>query len=316
MSAIVLLAIYPAAAAGTAYLTISMTPLYVAAENGCMDAVMRGGPGTHDPRTLIFPAMRPIDLLAMAYGVDPSQILGLDRSGPDWDGTRLYKMTAKLPSGTTKEEIAPIFQQMLATRFDLEAHRETLALRVYEARVAESGPKIQAALWRDGRVNIVTRNDANSPQPLSGCLATNALNGHMQEAARDMGVRYLTGLLSGLLGRPVLDKTKLTGKYTFDFGYSMEGLAGPLGMAERRSATDSGATGLIAALQAQLGLSLVEKTVPFDAVIVDHIDEVPANFCTFKHAVVYCLLPLLPRTTAVLAKGSDSPGAFLKRPSK
>jgi uncharacterized protein (TIGR03435 family) len=293
-----------------------MTPLYLAAENGCMDAMMRGGPGTHDPRTLTFPAMRPIDLLALAYGVDPTQILGLDRSGPDWDGTRLYKVTAALPSGTTKEEIAPIFQQMLATRFDLEAHRETLPLKVYEASVAGSAPKIQEALWRGGRVNIVPRNDVGSPQPSSGCLTTNALNGQMQVGARDMGVRYLTGLLSGLLGRPVLDRTALPGKYTFDFRYPLEGLAGPLGMAERRSATDSGATGLIAAVQTQLGLSLVEKTIPFDAVIVDHIDEVPANFCTFNHAVQYCMLPLLPRTAAVLSKGPDSAASIWKRPSK
>jgi hypothetical protein len=63
---------------------------------GCGDngPRMRGGPGTPTPMTLTFPAARPIDLVAIAYGIEDSvnQISGLGRYSFAWND--LYRVLA------------------------------------------------------------------------------------------------------------------------------------------------------------------------------------------------------------------------------
>jgi uncharacterized protein (TIGR03435 family) len=276
-----------AAAPNAKFLTVTLAPVYTPPQDACIDSVMHGGPGTNDPRTLTFNAVKPVDLLALAFGVEPYQILGLDRTGRDWNGTTLYRITAKLPDGTTKSEIGPMFQQMLADRFDLDAHRETTDRQFYELVSAENGVKMRYA-------SLATRTTHSPLVPRWGCLAAIARNGRVRIDARSVGVPELTRNLMDLLGRPVLDKTGVSGKYDFNFEYPVEGLAGPLGMAELTRATRTGALGLNTALQEQLGLSLKEKTDSFDGVVIDRIDEVPAKLSK----IVYCVLPTWPALAA------------------
>jgi uncharacterized protein (TIGR03435 family) len=119
------------------------------------------------------------------------------------------------------------------------------------------------------------------PQLPPGCsgLGSGGTNGRMRIGARNVDLSDLTGTLSDLLGHPVLDKTGLTGKYDFDFEYSMDGLAGPMGVgagpSEISSATAEGASRLTAALHQQLGLDLRATQAPFEFVVVSRLDRKP-----------------------------------------
>ena len=66
-------------------------------------------------------------------------------SGPDWLATERYDSTAKVPPGTTVEQLRLMLQRLLAERFQVRLHRETKTLPVYYLTVAKNGPKLQPA---------------------------------------------------------------------------------------------------------------------------------------------------------------------------
>jgi uncharacterized protein (TIGR03435 family) len=78
------------------------------------------------------------NLLAQAYKVKPYQI-----DGPDWMKTQLWEIHAKLPEGSTKEQIPEMLQSLLAERFKLKFHRESREQSVYALTVAKSGLKMK-----------------------------------------------------------------------------------------------------------------------------------------------------------------------------
>lgn len=85
---------------------------------------MRGGPGTGDPGRITIPRATLSDLLARAYDVWLDQI-----SGPAWLNDRsadAYRIDATLPPNTTTEQFRLMLQNLLAERFHLRLHHETI----------------------------------------------------------------------------------------------------------------------------------------------------------------------------------------------
>src|ERR1700742_170596 len=78
-----------------------------------------GGPGTSDPETIVIVNQGISRLIVFGYGVDFDQIFG-----PDWIDSESYNVTAKVPPGTTKEQVKLMWQNLLAERFQLKAHIE------------------------------------------------------------------------------------------------------------------------------------------------------------------------------------------------
>jgi uncharacterized protein (TIGR03435 family) len=85
--------------------------------------------------------------------------------------------------------------------------------------------------------------------------------------------------LSDLVGRPVIDKTGLSGLYNFSLKYAPElgRNAGPLGFAQPPGApapfVDPDAPSLPAALQEQLGLKLDGARGPVEVVVIDKFEK-------------------------------------------
>ena len=81
------------------------------------------------------------NLIATAYKVKPYQI-----PGPDWMKTQLWEIHARLPEGSTKEQIPEMLQSLLAERFKLTFHRESREHPVYALTVSKSGLKMKEAV--------------------------------------------------------------------------------------------------------------------------------------------------------------------------
>jgi uncharacterized protein (TIGR03435 family) len=87
------------------------------------------------------------------------------------------------------------------------------------------------------------------------------------------------GTLSDLTGRPVVDKTGLTGPYDFTLKYSPElgRTAGPAGLLFGPGAPapviDPDAPSLFVALQEQLGLKLENARGPVEVVVIDKFEK-------------------------------------------
>jgi uncharacterized protein (TIGR03435 family) len=83
-------------------------------------------------------------------------------------------------------------------------------------------------------------------------------------------VEQLASFLGPLRGRPILDRTKLSGKYDFSLEFSRE--TGTVGGEE-----DNGPASIFTAVQEQLGLRLVPAKAPQWVVVVDEVSRPTAN---------------------------------------
>jgi uncharacterized protein (TIGR03435 family) len=228
----------------------------------------RGGPGTDDPTLLVCENWDLASLINIAYRLNHYEL-----SAPDWTHQVRYDVRARVPVGTSKEQTAAMWQNMLADRFKLMVHRETRELQSYSLMLAKGGPKFKAA-----------SSAAPSDQQRSGeDLRLDQLGypafgpGHPGMGVRrglarmyfpNRSMDRLAGQISGQLGGPVQDATGLKGEYEISLYWAADSLV--------ESSPDVGPT-LIQALRDQLGLRLESKKSPLEMLVVDHCERVPSD---------------------------------------
>jgi len=197
-------------------------------------------------------------LLFYAYGVREFQISG----GPAWIDSARYDITAKAePSPGSDsppgDQTGKRVQAMLTDRFHLAFHRETKEAPVYALVVARSGPRLKED--REGEVQRIRVSPATTRQ------------GQAQIDVQASPVRALTGALANTLGRPVLDKTGLPGKYDLHLEWTPE----PARAAADPSLPDG--PSIFTALHEQLGLRLDSQRAPVEMLIIDHVEKPSEN---------------------------------------
>jgi uncharacterized protein (TIGR03435 family) len=241
----------------------------------------RGGPGTSDPERITQQRVPLVSLLVTAYGLDYDQI-----SAPGWVGTELYSIAAKVPPGTTKEQVKLMWQDLLAERFHLKAHLIKRDFPVYELSVAKGGPKFR----KSGEGPL--KQEPGFPAPPAGekwaisvvpprNTRLTVRDYSMAEFVRQQIEFPLCTFLAAYgaiaMGR-VVDKTGLDGKYDFTLEYAgrrnSPGGAFPQPLPDGQADT---APYLFDALRQQLGLILEEKKAPLDVLVVDQVDKVPTE---------------------------------------
>ena len=168
-----------------------------------------------------------------------------------------------------------MLQAMLADRFQLKAHLESKQAPVYELVLAKGGPKI-----KESETSPDAPKDRDG-KPFTGSFMMMRGTGRVAAQAFTMAnfANFLSQPPTGL-GRPVVDKTGLTGKYSFALNWSPEpGLppAGLPGLPPPPPAppppTDGAADpSIFTALQEQLGLRLQPATGTLPIIAVDHIE--------------------------------------------
>lgn len=181
-------------------------------------------------------------LIEMAFGVEDYQISGKDL---DWLDSELYDVEAK-PEGDVSlsyEQMKPLLQNLLAQRFKLMIHHEQKDFRGYALMVAKNGPRLHAGK-EASTAGYILRNGIRSPGISMSGLAT---------------------MLAHPLGRPVFDKTGITGKYDIKLSFAPDG------------STDSPLPSIFTAVQEQLGLELEPQKVAVDMVVIDHLEKVPTE---------------------------------------
>jgi uncharacterized protein (TIGR03435 family) len=166
-------------------------------------------------------------LVMDAYKVEPWQLSG----GPAWRDTDPFDILAKVPgdSAPNPEQIRRMLQTLLEDRFKLKVHREMKEGPVYALVVNKKGPKLKPSI------------SAHSSFSAGGPRRT------VQLTFQKQTMEYLALQLShsGGLGRPVLDKTGLSG--VWDLTLTFAG-GNPL--------PDSNVPDIFTAVQEQLGLKL------------------------------------------------------------
>lgn len=237
----------------------------------------RGGPGTADPGQITWTYARFIDLLMAVYDVKSYQI-----SGPAWINSERYDVLVKLPADATKEQVRVMWGNLLADRFGLKVHHEAREFRVEELVVAKGGPKLRESV-EDPTPSLNGEPPKFRDGALEGpgfvlTISPGASRAGVHAFSRAQPLSKLTGTLTNMVNRPVLDKTGLTGNYDFtlEFSLDMGRLAAPAPVDAADDATEP-ELDVGAALQDQLGLRLIAAMATLDVVVVDAAGKIPTS---------------------------------------
>lgn len=245
-------------------------------------ALMRTTPGA-------FESSVPVGLLLrQALQKADYQISG----APGWIDAERYSIRAKAPVGTPPGATPVMLLNLLKDRFGLVTHLETREQAVSHLVVARVdgrlGPDLrptpadcQAVIAE--REEVAKRGGPPGPMPSSFPGPEDPLPcgfrmvGFGSQRISGSTIAQFLPTLADLIGRPVIDRTGLTGRYDITLTYRhegrMPGIAGILGapVGFEPPAVDPNAPSLVAALQEQLGLKLESARGAVEVAVIDKI---------------------------------------------
>lgn len=216
-------------------------------------------------------------LVEYAYGLRAEdQVIGI----PAWAKDLRFDVRAKmseadtaalkqLDSSAQKKFRGQLMQTLLAERFHLATHLEPRQVPVYDLVVAKGGSKLKETT--DSNPNVARDKEG---KPLRGYLqffgSTMTAQGYsMQLLANFLSQPYCQ------LGRPVVDKTRLTGAYDFTLPWSpnLKNVMPGSGVA---APSPEDTTSIFTAL-GDLGLRLQNATGSEDFIVIDHVERPTEN---------------------------------------
>jgi uncharacterized protein (TIGR03435 family) len=210
-------------------------------------------------------------LITIAYKIKEHQLSG----GPSWLDSERYDISAKPEIKATSDEVLLMLQSMLAERFQLTLRKETKELPVYVLTVAKNGPKMEE--WTDGGAAA-----DGKPEPGRGPMRGGMMRmGPGQLTAEGIPVSGFVDRLANILGRNVIDKTGLTGKYNFDLKWALD--EAQAGMMKAQGAPgdgpppDNNGPSIFSAVQDQLGLKLEAQKGPVEVYVITGIEKPSEN---------------------------------------
>jgi uncharacterized protein (TIGR03435 family) len=249
---------------------------------------LRGGPGTSDPGQVFYSGASLSRLILVAYGAKAYQL-----SGPAWMGTGKFDIVAKVPDGSSKQQVRLMLQNLLAERFDLKLHHESQDLMGYELQIGKDGHKLKPAgetFSQDDKaresVLLLGGIDIMPPRKMEGTLifwdrslgrgTLKVSNGLFRSVGVSQTMENLVTLCEAQARLPIVVKTGLTGKFDYSFDYAPDRPTNQEQTAPAGAAMDPGPD-FLTAFQRQLGFKLEKKKVPIDVLIIDSADRVPVE---------------------------------------
>ena len=197
-------------------------------------------------------------LIQIAYRIKDFQISG----GPAWIGADLYDINAKSETAAKQDEIMPMLQALLASRFQLIVRRETREMPVYALVLSKNGPKMKPADASAARLIRVRRGLLTAAQGSTAIIADQ---------------------LQNFLNRTVIDKTGLTGDYDVKLEWAPDeyqvSMFSAMGVPEGFGAPspDWHGPSLFTALEEQLGLKLESQKGPVELFMIERIERPSEN---------------------------------------
>jgi uncharacterized protein (TIGR03435 family) len=207
-----------------------------------------------------------VDLIHMAYGVDPERIYG----GPSWMEMDRFDVLAKTAGTSNAQSRAQMLRALLAERFHLVIHNDSKPTPAFALTVGKK-PLLKEADSGDSGCKFDVQNASQGPpapnQPITlPVLVYTCHNTTM--AAFASGMLDMPGAAQYFNNKPVVDQTKLEGAWDFTLKYTPKVPAGLNVTGESMPLFDG--------VEKQLGLKLEATTVPLPVIVVDSVNEKPA----------------------------------------
>jgi bla regulator protein blaR1 len=213
-------------------------------------------------------------MITFAYDFRDFQVSG----GPGWVGNERFDVMAKADRAaaegpadfgqmsddqrkTARVQIGERLRALLAERFQLVVHKETKEQPIYALVVSKNGAKLQDTKETGNRQSLMNNRGRSEGHAIS--------------------TEMLAQSLSGMLGRPVVDKTGLTGKYDFVLEWApdpgADARAQGFGNGVTEPAPAPGGPSIFTALQEQLGLRLESQKGPVENIVIDRAEKPSEN---------------------------------------
>lgn len=225
-----------------------------------------------------------ISILRAAYTSFPSpgQIVG----GPDWIHTERFDINARAAGDPPAEVVTEMLKLLLADRFKLKVHTEQREIDVYALVLARPdgrlGPGLrkaavdcearEAARKRDLAAGLpATQASAPKPGERPECgMLSSSMNGVLRVATGSTPISAVVRQIQVNVGRPVIDRTGLTGRFDIELQFSA---TGPQTAADQPDAP----TSVFTAVQEQLGLKLKSRKERMDVLVIDQVEMPTPN---------------------------------------
>lgn len=208
-------------------------------------------------------------LIEFAYDLKDFQVSG----APGWAESEKYDIDAKMDEATieafkklTREQSVAqrrlMLQSLLAERFKLKVSHSNKEAPIYALVVAKNGPKLTQSA-----------DSASGPAGARGQFrfAPGELN------AVGMLLSNLADQLGREVGRQVVDKTGLQGRYDFTLHWTPDTPAGGPGGPDGAPPPDSSGPSIFTALQEQLGLKLESQKGPVETLVIESVERPSEN---------------------------------------
>ncbi len=160
------------------------------------------------------------------------------------------------------EDLRSMMQSLLADRFKFKSHEDSKEAPAYALVVGKGGPRLKPN---------VEGAEGRSMMRL----------GHGQLTATRVTMDGLAGQLANHVGRPVINKTGLSGEYDVELEWTPDpGQSGPFGgppPGEAPPPVDSSGPSIFTAVQDKLGLKLEGTKAAVKMIVIDAIEKPSEN---------------------------------------
>lgn len=180
------------------------------------------------------------DMLRIFYDVPDFAILG----APEWFASERFDITAQAAANTPRDELKQMMRRLLAEQLKLVLHEEARLLPIFELRRSRTGETLGPNLI-PAKTSCETGGTAACPHDLT--------DGSYTAAA--MPIARIVRTLAELAGRPVIDKTNLSGLFDIKLTWT------------------PGAAAFLSAVREQLGLELEPRDEPARVLVIDHAER-------------------------------------------
>jgi len=218
------------------------------------------------------------DLILNAYEIPPYRLSG----GPSWIDSEGYDVEAKpadgaIPPGLRGRPLwnkrGAMLRALLADRFHLEIRTESKEMPLYEISVAKNGPKL-------------TKSTLDCSADIDPCHGFSGNPRRMSLMGVDMD--DLASILTGYAGRPVLNKTGVSGVFDNLLQWNVfygrqrptpttDETPRPPGHYEGEMPDPDSLPDLGTALEQQLGLKLESRKGPVDTYVIERVERPSEN---------------------------------------
>jgi uncharacterized protein (TIGR03435 family) len=207
-------------------------------------------------------------LLMFAYDLEDYRII----RGPDWMRRDIFEVRAKAATDAPADEIKLMVRSLLEERFKLVAHIEPREMRHDALILAHPNGALGPNVFRmDDECTPAVVNELRRKLPDK--YPTPNGSGMMSGCSRN-GFSGFAGLLTTLLGTPVIDATGLEGP----FYYVLTAQLPPRGSTLGRPLSDSlGLPALSTALEEQLGLKVQSRKSALQVLVIDSVHQPTEN---------------------------------------